>query len=153
MMGDVNTNYARLALPAAALLLAVGACSASQDTPAPTTTTTSTYSLPPQPSLIVGKYADPQAMVAKIQAAGVPLVADKMTYMNDTHTDIDGMVYVYGAVGTERVGLFTFDWAKNADGAEARDRTNGKQTYRGDGWYISTKTPALLAQLADILNK
>lgn len=139
---------------AAAAALTFSACSANTpaDQPAPASSTT-TSSLPPQPTLIVGKYTNPEVMVAKIQAAGVPLVADKMTYMNDTHTNIYGVRYVYGTVGTNRVGLYTFDWAKNADQAEANDREQGLQTYRGNGWYISAKTPALLNQLAAVLDK
>lgn len=138
---------------AATATLTISACAAATPDQLTPTSSTTTSSLPPQPTLIVGKYTDPQAMVAKIQAAGVPLVADKMTYMNPEHTDINGLGYAYGSVGTERVGLFTFDWSKNADQAEASDRGNGRQTYRGNGWYISTKTPALLNQLAEILNK
>lgn len=152
----INNKLTTLVL-AGSVALCVGACGTSAQDVTPTTTaTTSTPSLPPQPTRIVGKYPDPETMAAKVKAAGVPLVLTTGSYMNSDHTNIYGVRYMAGdaKIGSERIGFYTFDWAKYADDAESYDRREaGLQTYRGDGWYVSAKSPETLAKLVDILNK
>lgn len=132
--------------------LTFAGCTTKTDELAPPTTTTATVSIPPQPTPLVGKYPDPEAMAAKIQAAGVPLVAST-TPRQHGETDINGAVYLYAYVGQGQVGLFTFDYPKVADSTEIQKRGDGWMTYRGDGWIASAKTAATLTLLVDALNK